>query len=183
MYLSDRDIRAWVQSGDIRITEFDSKRLQPASYDIRLGDKFLIVKPHSVANIDPVNKVLPEYEEIIVTPEEGFILRPGVTVLGMSVEEFGSHKYLTHLSGKSSLARLGLVVHNTAWLINPGHFLHITFELANMSSIPIILRPGMEIAQILFSLLSSPIDRNYQETGRYKDGAENFTSYVHKEEI
>jgi len=52
-----------------------------------------------------------------------------------------------------------------------------------MSSIPIILRPGMEIAQILFSLLSSPIDRNYQETGRYKDGAENFTSYVHKEEI
>ena len=181
MYLSDRDIRAWVQSGDIRITEFDPKRLQPASYDIRLGDKFLIVKPHSVANIDPVNKVLPEYEEIIATPEEGFILRPGVTVLGMSVEEFGSHKYLTHLSGKSSLARLGLVVHNTAWLINPGHFLHITFELANMSSIPIILRPGMEIAQILFSVLSSPIDRNYQETGRYKDGAENFTSYVHKD--
>jgi deoxycytidine triphosphate deaminase len=72
------------------------------------------VKPHSVANIDPVNKILPEYEEIIVTAEEGFILRPGVTVLGMSVEEFGSHKYLTHLSGKSSLARLGLVVHNTA---------------------------------------------------------------------
>jgi dCTP deaminase len=88
MYLSDRDIRTGVESGDIRITEFDPKRLQPASYDIRLGDKFLIVKPHSVANIDPVNKILPEYEEIIVTAEEGFILRPGVTVLGMSVEEF-----------------------------------------------------------------------------------------------
>lgn len=181
MYLSDRDIRAWVESGDIRITEFDPKRLQPASYDIRLGDKFLIVKDHSVAYIDPVNKILPSYEEIVVTPEDGFILRPGVTVLGMSVEEFGSDIYLTHLSGKSSLARLWLVVHNTAWLINPGHFLHITFELANMSSIPIILRPGMEIAQILFSELTSPIERNYQETGRYKDGRDNFTSYVHKE--
>jgi dCTP deaminase len=99
----------------------------------------------------------------------------------MSIEEFGSDIYLTHLSGKSSLARLGLVVHNTAGLINPGHFLHITFELANMGSIPIILRPGMEIAQILFSELSSPIERNYQETGRYKDGRDNFTSYIHKE--
>ncbi len=181
MYLSDHDIRAGIESGDIRITEFDPKRLQPASYDIRLGSKFLIVKPYSVVNIDPVNKILPEYEELTVTAEEGFILCPWVTVLGMSIEEFGSDIYLTHLSGKSSLARLGLVVHNTAGLINPGHFLHITFELANMSSIPIILRPGMEIAQILFSILSSPIDRNYQETGRYKDGAENFTSYVHKE--
>jgi dCTP deaminase len=88
MYLSDRDIRAGVESGDIHISEFDPNRLQPASYDIRLGDTFLIVKPHSVANIDPVNKVLPEYEEIVATPEDGFILRPGVTVLGMSVEEF-----------------------------------------------------------------------------------------------
>lgn len=182
MYLSDHDIRAWVVSGKIRITDFDPRRLQPASYDIRLGNQFLIMKPHSIANIDPVKKILPEYEELTVTTEEGFILRPWVTVLGTSIEEFGSQEYLTHLSGKSSLARLGLVVHNTAGLINPGHFLHITFELANMSSIPIILRPGMEIAQILFSILSSPIDRNYQETGRYKDGAENFTSYIHKDE-
>ena len=182
MYLSDNDIRKGVQDGTIRITEFDEKRLQPASYDIRLADTFLIVKPHSIHAIDPVNKILPEYEKAVVTHEEGFILRPGVTVLGMSVEEFGSYDYLTHLSGKSSLARLGLVVHNTAWLINPGHFLHITFELANMSSIPIILRPNMEIAQILFSTLSSVPQRNYQKTGRYKDGAENFTSYIHKNE-
>jgi len=181
MYLSDRDIRQALQDGNISISDFDEARLQPASYDIRLGNKFLVVKDHSVAYIDPVNKILPSYEEIVVSSENGFILRPGVTVLGMSIEEFGSDIYLTHLSGKSSLARLGLVVHNTAGLINPGHFLHITFELANMSSIPIILRPGMEIAQILFSELTSPIERNYQETGRYKDGAENFTSYVHKE--
>ncbi len=181
MYLSDVDILRGLESGDVRISEFDAKRLQPASYDIRLANKFLIVKPHSIANIDPVNKIVPEYEEVTVTPDEGFILRPGVTVLGMSIEEFGSDIYLTHLSGKSSLARLGLVVHNTAWLINPGHFLHITFELANMSSIPIILRPGMEIAQILFSELTSPPRQNYRDTGRYKSGQDNFTSYMHKD--
>jgi dCTP deaminase len=70
MYLSDRDIRASIDSGDISISDFDTSRLQPASYDIRLGDRFLIVKDYSVMNIDPMNKILPEYEEIIVTKEE-----------------------------------------------------------------------------------------------------------------
>ena len=114
MYLSDRDIRASIDSRDISISDFDESRLQPASYDIRLGDRFLIVKDYSVSNIDPVNKILPEYEEIVVTHEDGFVLRPGVTVLGTSIEKFGSEKYLIQLSGKSSLARLGLIVHNTA---------------------------------------------------------------------
>ena len=119
MYLSDRDIRTSLENGDISISDFDQSRLQPASYDIRLGDKFLIVKDYSVTNIDPVNKVLPEYEEIVVSREDGFILRPGITVLGTSIEKFGSEKYLIQLSGKSSLARLGLIVHNTSGLINP----------------------------------------------------------------
>lgn len=180
MYLSDRDIRASMEVGDVSITEFDESRLQPASYDIRLGDRFLIVKDYSVMNIDPMNRILPEYEEIIVTKESGFILRPGVTVLGTSIEKFGSEKYLIQLSGKSSLARLGLIVHNTAWLINPGHYLNITFELANMNSIPIILRPGMDIAQILFSHLSSPPEQDYRKIGRYGEGEANMVSYIHK---
>lgn len=181
MYLSDRDIRMAIDCSDITITDFDQSRLQPASYDIRLGSKFLIVKDYSVVNIDPVNKVLPEYEEIIVTKEDGFILRPGVTVLGTSIEKFGSEKYLIQLSGKSSLARLWLIVHNTAGLINPGHYLNITFELANMNSIPIILRPGMEIAQILFAEMSSPPEKDYRKVGRYGEGEANMVSYVHKE--
>ena len=181
MYLSDRDIRSSLHDRNITITDFDDERLQPASYDIRLGSKFLIVKDYSVNAIDPMNKILPEYEEIIVTPEEGFILRPWVTVLGTSIEKFGSEKYLIQLSGKSSLARLGLIVHNTAGLINPGHYLNITFELANMNSIPIILRPGMEIAQILFSQMSSPPEKDYRKIGRYGEGETNMVSYVHKE--
>ena len=102
-------------------------------------------------------------------------------MLGTSIEKFGSEKYLIQLSGKSSLARLGLIVHNTAGLINPGHYLNITFELANMNSIPIILRPGMEIAQILFSEMSSPPEKDYRKVGRYGEGEANMTSYIHKE--
>ena len=70
MYLSDKDIKSSIESGDISITDFDDSRLQPASYDIRLGSKFLIVKDYSVNAIDPVNKILPSYEEITVTNEE-----------------------------------------------------------------------------------------------------------------
>lgn len=70
MYLSDRDIRKALLNGNITISDFDESRLQPASYDIRLGDKFLVVKDYSVTNIDPVNHILPQYEELIVTPEQ-----------------------------------------------------------------------------------------------------------------
>jgi deoxycytidine triphosphate deaminase len=76
MYLSDRDIHQAIKDSDISISDFSLDRLQPASYDIRLGDKFLIVKEYSIANIDPVNHILPEYEEIVVTAEQGLILRP-----------------------------------------------------------------------------------------------------------
>jgi len=70
MYLSDRDIRLAIDAGTISISDFDNARLQPASYDIRLGNKFLIVKDYSVTNIDPVNHILPDYEELVVTPEQ-----------------------------------------------------------------------------------------------------------------
>lgn len=180
MFLSDIDILKNINSNDILITEFDESRLQPASYDIRLGNKFLVVDDYKSPVIDPVKKILPEYREIILKDDDFFTLHPGTTILGMSLEKFGSEKFLIQLSGKSSLARLGLIVHNTAGLINPGHYLNITFELANMNSIPIILRPGMDIAQLLFSELSSVPDRDYRKVGRYAEGERNFTSYQEK---
>ena len=167
MFLSDRDIKKGIEQGDIHISDFDSDRLQPVSYDILLGNKFQTIKSHTIAAIDPVKKIFPDAYEIEIPDNEAFVLHPGRTVLGTSRDHFGSQRYLIQLSGKSSLARLGLVVHNTAGLVNPGHFLNITFELFNAGKIPIILRPGMQIAQILFSQISSELDRNYTETGRY----------------
>lgn len=180
MFLSDFDIQNAVENGEIEITDFSTDRLQQASYDIRLGNKFLIINSHESPIIDPVKKILPTYREVVLGDDESLTLHPGTTVLGMSTERFGSNKYLIQLSGKSSLARLGLIVHNTAGLINPGHYLNITFELANMNSVPIVLRPNMEIAQLLFAEMKTLPTQDYSQTGRYGHGESNLTSYVDK---
>jgi len=88
----------------------------------------------------------------------------------------GVNYFLVQLNGKSSLARIGLMVHNTAGIINPGHFLHVTFEITNQSNVPIVLRPGMKIAQITFSMLSSPPSKTYGDTGRF--ASDNWRHFV-----
>lgn len=176
MILSDVDIEKAVASGAITISDFDTKRLQPASYDILLGNKFVLTEPESNHFIDPVKKIYPKTREVNVEDGEEFILHPGVSVLGTSKDYLGSDTYLIQLGGKSSLARIGLLVHNTAGLINPGHYLHITLELCNLNNIPIILRPGMEIGQITFSMMSVPPKQNYKETGRFSDN--NWNNYA-----
>lgn len=177
MYLVDKDIKNEIENGNITISDFDEKRLQPATYDILLGNKFQVMKSYTTASVDPSRKIFPEAHEIEVPDGEAFVLHPGRTVLGTSKDYFGSDKYLIQLSGKSSLARIGLVVHNTAGIVNPGHFLNITFELYNAGKIPIILRPGMEIAQILFAQISSNVERNYKEIGKFNgdNWAKNLT--------
>lgn len=167
MYLSDVDIKRALKAGEIVLHDFDESRLQPASYDILLGNKFIVANTEGFSAIDPVNKIFPETREINLENDGMFVLHPGISILGTSVDYFGSDKYLIHLSGKSSLARIGLIIHNTAGLINPGHFLNITFELCNLNHIPIILRPNMRIGQILFSELSSRPEKDYKTTGRY----------------
>lgn len=176
MYLSDADIIKAVKQGTITLSDFDEQRLQPASYDILLGNKFIITESYFTQVIDPINHIFPATRELVLENHECFVLHPGVSVLGTSKDYFGSDHYLIHLSGKSSLARIGLIVHNTAGLINPGHFLHITFELCNLNTVPIILRPQMPIAQLTFSELSSPTRKTYQQTGRYHQ--ENWVGYI-----
>ena len=114
MFLSDKDIKKAVEAGEITLSDFDESRVQPASYDILLGNKFLTLKQHATPAIDPAKKILPEYDEVIVEDGGEFVLHPGVSLLGISKDYFGSSKYLIQLSGKSSLARIGLIVHNTA---------------------------------------------------------------------
>ena len=155
MFLSDVDITKAVKRGDITLSPFDKSRLQPASYDILLGHKFILTDAHSTDSIDPVKKKYAQISEVVLKKGETFVLHPGVSILALSVDYFGSRKYLIQLHGKSSLARIGLMVHNTAGLINPGHFLQVTFELCNLNKVPIVLTPGMAIGQLTFSQISS----------------------------
>ena len=181
MFLSDIDIAKAVKEGTIVLKPFDESRLQPASYDIRLGNKFIANIESDTPLIDPVKKIYAKTRETVVKDGHEFILHPGISVLGTSKEYFGSDHYLVQIGGKSSLARIGLMIHNTAGIINPGHFLNITLELTNQNNVPIILRPGMEIAQITFSMMSSPPKQSYKKTGRFaKDNWKHFVAAKRK---
>lgn len=175
MFLSDTDIHKAVKAKKITLRPFEAKRLQPVSYDIRLGNKFIVNNESATHVIDPVKKIYAKTREIVIKDGAEFVLHPGVSVLGTSKEYFGSDEYLVQIGGKSSLARIGLMIHNTAGIINPGHFLNITLELTNQNNVPIVLRPGMDIAQLTFSKISSPPKRNYKKTGRFaKNNWDNF---------
>ncbi len=178
MFLSDTDILKAIENKQITIKPFNKEQLQPASYDVLLGNEFQVTDRHSTGVIDPSKKIYPKTRTIKVKDGEEFILHPGESVLGKQKEFIGvDHEHLILLSGKSSLARAGLVVHNTAMLFNPGHYFYPTFELVNTNNVPIILRPNMEIAQLIFVKLSSKTQKGYEDTGRYdKKNSNHFVS-------
>lgn len=168
MFLSDVDIKKGIENGSITIEPFVEERLQVASYDVTLGNEFEVTDRHNTQAIDPANKQYPQTRTIEVPDDGEFVLHPQESVLGKQREYVGvDNEHLMLLSGKSSLARAGLVVHNTAMLFNPGHHFYPTFELVNTNNVPIILRPGMEVAQLLFARLSSATSKEYGEVGRY----------------
>jgi len=180
MFLSDTDIKKGLDSGAITIEPFLEDQLQVASYDVTLDNTFEIVDRHQVQAADPAKGVYPDTKKIEIDNEDGcFVLHPGESVLGKQREFIGvDNQHLMLLSGKSSLARIGLVVHNTAMLFNPGHKFHPTFELVNNSNVPIVLRPGMEVAQLLFARLTSATTQQYESVGRYD--AENSDHFAPK---
>lgn len=180
MFLVDKDIKKAVKSKKIRIDDFDEARLNPVSYDILLGNKFIVNKEFKSKIIDPVNKIFPETEEIVIEDNGEFILHPGHSVLGLSHDFFGSDEFLIQLGGKSSLARIGLMIHNTAGVINPGHYLNIVLELTNQNTLPIILRPKMPIGQIVFSKMSGTPSNNYKHVGRFANN--NWDNFASKKE-
>lgn len=177
MFLSDVDIKKGIESGAIIIEPYSESNLSVASYDVTLGNEFEIVDRHQIEASDPANKIFPKTRKITIPDGEEFVLHPGENVLGKQKEFIGVDlEHLILLSGKSSLARIGLVVHNTAMLFNPGHKFYPTFELVNSSNIPIILRPGMEIAQLIFAKLQTPAAKSYEDSGRYDSENSNHFS-------
>lgn len=176
MFLSDKDIKAGVEGGLITLVPFTEKQLQPASYDIRLGNTFIVNESHTASFIDIERNIFPKTQTIEIPDGQEFVLHPGISILGYSKEKFGSDEFLIEVNGKSSLARIGLIVHNSASIVNPGHFLNIALELCNLNNVPIILRPNMLIAQLTFTTLSSHTKRSYKTVGRYH--LNNIAGYV-----
>jgi dCTP deaminase len=149
--MSDRDIRASIEAGQIGLEPLDMSLLQPSSFDVRIDRFFRLFDNHKYAYIDPAEPQEELTRFIEVAPDEPFILHPGEFVLG-STYEFVKlpDNIAARLEGKSSLGRLGLVTHSTAGFVDPGFNGHVTLELSNMATLPIKLWPGMKIGQLCF---------------------------------
>jgi dCTP deaminase len=160
--LSDRDIRARLESGRIGLDPLDLSMVQPSSVDVRLDRFFRLFDNHKYPYIDPASDQ-PELTRLIETKgDEPFILHPGEFVLGSTLELVSlPDDVAARLEGKSSLGRLGLLTHSTAGFIDPGFSGHVTLELSNVATLPIMLWPGMKIGQLCFFQLSSPAERPY----------------------
>ena len=160
--LSDATIIEFVQAGRITIDPWNPDHVQPASVDLRLGDSFRVFTNHKVAAIDL--RALPDNltEEVVVPQGESFVIHPGEFCLGRTLEWVElPDDIVARIEGKSSLGRLGLIVHATAGFCDPGWRGTLTLELNNLTRVPIILHPGYEIAQLSFMTLDRPAQRPY----------------------
>jgi dCTP deaminase len=164
--LSDRTIKEAVASGRLRIDPLDEAAIQPASVDLRLDNAFRIFKTSSRPYIDVAQDVDDLTELVEISPEEPFVVQPGTFVLGSTIETITlPDDLVARVDGKSSLGRLGLLVHATAGYVDPGWTGKLTLELSNQSQMPIALYYGMRIAQISFIELTTPVDRPYGHEG------------------
>ncbi|MGI4790519.1 MAG: dCTP deaminase [Janthinobacterium lividum] len=162
MILSDRSIKEGIAAGRIVMTPYDETLVQPASIDIRLDGRFRVFRNYKHSCIDPkaIQEDLTELVE--VGEDDPFIVHPGEFILGNTVERIKlADDLVARLEGKSSLGRLGLIVHATAGYIDPGFDGNITLELSNVANLPIRLYPGMKVGQISFFAMSTPADRPY----------------------
>lgn len=166
MILSDATIRAEIEAGRIGIDPYDPSKLQPSSVDVTLDPRFLVFRNHSRALIDVKVDVSDMMERVEMPADVPFILHPGEFVLASTAERIAIPEDLVgRLDGKSSLGRLGLLIHSTAGFIDPGWDGNITLELSNVASLPITLYPGMKIGQISFWKMTTAADRPYGSGG------------------
>ncbi len=166
MVLSDRSIREQLLAGRIVIDPCDPDDIQPSSVDMHLAARFQVFRNSRHPYIDPSIEQDGLTELVEATEAEPFVLHPGEFVLGATVERIElPDDIVARLEGKSTLGRLGLLIHSTAGYIDPGWIGTLTLELSNVANLPIVLTPGMPIGQVSFMAMSTPVDRPYGSPG------------------
>jgi len=166
MVLSDRSIKEAIAQGRIIIDPLGEDCVQPSSVDLHIDRYFRVFRNHTQRVID-VRDAQEDLTELIdVDPDSPMILHPGEFMLGSTTERIAiPDDIVGRLDGKSSLGRLGLVIHSTAGFVDAGWDGHITLELSNVANLPITLYPGMKIGQISFFQMTTPADRPLRKRG------------------
>lgn len=162
MIFSDRSIIEALDAGRVSIDPFDPDLVQPSSVDVRCDHRFRVFENHRYAFIDPKAPQADLTTELEATERDPFMLHPGEFVLGTTLETIGlGDDVVARLEGKSSLGRLGLLIHSTAGFIDPGFRGQVTLELSNVSNLPIAIYPGMKIGQISFYQMTTAAEHPY----------------------
>jgi dCTP deaminase len=165
MILSDRSLREALAAQRIVIDPLDESCIQPSSVDLRIDRFFRVFRNHATRVIDVKEDQEDLTQLVEIGDDECFILHPGEFVLGSTAERVSvPDDLVARIEGKSSLGRLGLVIHSTAGFVDPGFSGHITLELSNMATLPITLYPAMKIGQISFLRMTTPADHPYGST-------------------
>jgi dCTP deaminase len=160
--LSDGTIRRLVAEGHVRVDPWDESMVQPASIDLRLGTSFRVFHNHRISAIDLAEPPKNLTELVEIGDADSFVIHPGEFVLGRTQEHVElPNDIVARIEGKSSLGRLGLIVHATAGFVDPGFKGTLTLEITNLTRVPIILWPGKPIAQLSFMALDRPAERPY----------------------
>ena len=162
MILSDRTIREQLEAGRIIIDPLGKDCIQPSSVDLHIDRLFRVFRNHTMGHID-VKEDLEDLTELVeIGEDDRFILHPGEFVLGSTLERVAlPDDLVARLEGKSSLGRLGLLIHSTAGFVDAGWDGHLTLELSNVANLPITLYPGMKIGQISFLQMTTAADQPY----------------------
>ncbi len=160
-----------IERGEIEVKPFDKNLLSPSSLDIRLGKRFIFFKePVSEMEIIDVKKPVSERVYMEVDVDDFIIIKPRQFILGHTLEYIKLPAYISaRLEGRSSIARLGIIIHSTGGFIDPGFEGQITLEMTNINHYPIKIYPGMKIAQIAFEKLDYPAANPYnkRKTSKY----------------
>ncbi|MEL6982469.1 MAG: dCTP deaminase [Actinomycetota bacterium] len=162
MILSDRTIKKEIAEGRIIIEPFDERSVQASSVDLRLDHRFIVFRNHTLGHIDVKSNLEELTETVEASDDDPFILHPGEFVLGSTAERVAIPADLVgRIEGKSSLGRLGLLIHTTAGFVDAGWDGQLTLEFSNVASLPITLYPGMKIGQISFIQMTTDADNPY----------------------
>ncbi|MBL7663212.1 dCTP deaminase [bacterium] len=169
MMLSDLDIREAIKKGWIAVDPFYDKSIRPAGLTLHLGEKLLRPKPGKVVDIK--SDKIPDYDEITISMDKPYELQPSEFVLAHTYEKVTVSTKLGFLiEGRSTLARVGLTIVQTAMLVYPGHTNRcVTLELANHGPNAILLYPKMKIARAALIELKTAASIPYDQTGKYRN--------------